>query len=52
MYIKSGDKFSVGQELTLTIPTANRPKSLKLRGEVVRTEKEGFGVKFKRMLKS
>ena len=52
MFIKSGDKFSVGQELTLAIPTANRLKSLKLRGEVVRTEKEGFGVKFKRMLKS
>jgi len=52
MFIKSGEKFSVGQELTLAIPYANRLKSLKLRGEVVRTEKEGFGVKFKRMLKS
>ncbi len=52
MFIKSGDKFSVGQELTLAIPSANRLKSLKLRGEVVRTDKEGFGVKFKRMLKS
>ena len=52
MFIKSGDKFSVGQELTLAIPSANRLKNLKLKGEVVRTDKEGFGVKFKRMLKS
>ena len=52
MFIKSEDKFNVGQELTLAIPSANRFKSLKLRGEVVRTDTEGFGVKFKRMLES
>ena len=52
MFIKSGDEFSIGEELTLAIPSADRLKSLKLKGEVVRTEKEGFGVKFKRTLKS
>ena len=52
MFIKSEDKFSVGQELTLAIPSANRLKILKLRGEVVRTDKKGFGVKFKCLLKS
>jgi hypothetical protein len=52
MFIQSGDKFNVGQKLTLALPSADRLKSLKLSGEVVRTAKEGFGVKFKHMLKS
>jgi Tfp pilus assembly protein PilZ len=52
MFIKSEDKFTVGQELKLTIPSAGRLKNLTLRGAVVRIGKEGFGVKFKRMLKS
>jgi Tfp pilus assembly protein PilZ len=51
MFIKSNDKFPVGQELTLAIPSASRLKGLKLRGEVVRIDKEGFGVKFRSMLK-
>jgi Tfp pilus assembly protein PilZ len=52
LFIKSNDKFPVGQELTLAIPSASRMKSFKLKGEVVRIDQEGFGVKFKNILKS
>ncbi len=51
MFIKSHEKFPIGQELTLAIPSANRLKGLKLRGKVVRRNKEGIGVKFKTILK-
>ncbi len=52
IFIKSQDKFPVGQELTLVIPSPTTDKSLILSGEVVRINPEGFGVKFKRKLKS
>ena len=45
IFIKTKDKFKVGQTIALSLPTKKK-KRLKIRGEVVWSNDEGFGVKF------
>ena len=44
-FIKSKKKFSIGQTIILSLPTRTK-KRLKIKGEVVWSNQEGFGVKF------
>lgn len=45
IFIKTKDKFEVGQTIALSLPTKTN-KRLKIRGKVVWSNDEGFGVKF------
>jgi Tfp pilus assembly protein PilZ len=45
IFIKAKDKLSVGQTVILSLPSKAK-KRLKIRGEVVWSNHEGFGVKF------
>jgi Tfp pilus assembly protein PilZ len=45
IFIKSKDKLSVGQTVILSLPSKTG-KRLKIRGEIVWSNYEGFGVKF------
>lgn len=46
IFIETWEPFSIGDELTLTIPISNAQESIKVEGKVVRTEKRGMGVEF------
>jgi len=52
IFIKTKDSFSSGQILMLAIPFSNKNKNTIVNGEVVRSGQEGFGVKFKSMVKN
>jgi Tfp pilus assembly protein PilZ len=45
IFIKTKNKLCVGQTVILSLPSKTK-KRLKIRGEVVRSNHEGFGVKF------
>ena len=45
IFIKTKDKLNVGQTVILSLPSKSK-KGLKVRGEIVRSNHEGFGVKF------
>ena len=47
IFIKTEDSFPFGQTLMLAIPFSNKNKNTIVNGEVVRSSREGFGVKFK-----
>ena len=46
MFIETVDSFSVGQEITLSIPLENIEKSIQVPAKVVRADAGGIGVKF------
>ena len=52
IFIETKDKFSVGQIIKLVIPGTKIDKGVMLKGEVVRFDQAGVGVKFKSILKS
>jgi uncharacterized protein (TIGR02266 family) len=47
VFIQTHMPFSVGQEVSLTFPLPNYQKHIKIVGEVVRSNPQGVGVKFK-----
>jgi len=46
IFVKTSDRFFVGQEVTLALPYS-KEKNTKCLGEVVRQNREGIGVKLK-----
>lgn len=46
-FIQTPENFSAGQQLTLLIPLGNEKKGVKLRGNVVWSGPQGFGIEFK-----
>jgi Tfp pilus assembly protein PilZ len=48
VFIQTRHTFTIGQEILMTIPFPHTPKSIKIRGEVVRTACGGIGVRFKK----
>jgi Tfp pilus assembly protein PilZ len=47
VFIETHIPFSVGQEVLLTFPLPNYLEHIKVAGEVVRTDLQGIGVRFK-----
>ena len=52
IFIQTNDSFPCGQILMLAIPFSNKNKNTIVNGEVVRSIQEGFGVRFKSMVKN
>jgi hypothetical protein len=52
VFIKTKDSFPCGQILMIAIPFSNKNKNTIVNGEVVRSGQEGFGVRFKSMVKN
>jgi len=50
IFILTNEKLRVGEVITVAIPASDKNKGLKLRGEIVRKQPDGFGVHFKRYL--
>lgn len=51
MFIETEDRFCVGEKIFMTFQMPASKSLFKLVGEVVRFQKNGIGVKFKRQLK-
>jgi hypothetical protein len=47
VFIQTGESVSVGQEILAIIPIPNSPKSIRIKGDVVRNTPNGIGVRFK-----
>jgi len=47
LFIKPRSSFSVGEEITLTFSPPNYQEPIKIKGEIVRSNRLGIGVKFK-----
>jgi Tfp pilus assembly protein PilZ len=52
VFIETNKDLYVGQTLTLAIPTRKPRKEVKLKGEIVRIEPHGLGIKFKAVIKN
>jgi Tfp pilus assembly protein PilZ len=52
IFIETNKDLYVGQTLTLAIPTRKPRKEVKLKGEIVRIEPHGLGIKFKAVIKN
>jgi hypothetical protein len=52
VFIETNDDLYVGQTLTLAIPAPKRRKEVKVKGEIVRIEPHGLGIKFKGIVKN
>jgi Tfp pilus assembly protein PilZ len=46
IFIEVHQTFSIGQQLTLVVPLVGRPRGIKLKGKVVWSSAEGFGLEF------
>lgn len=46
IFIEIHQTFSIGQQLTMVVPLVGRPKGIKLKGKVVWSSSEGFGLEF------
>jgi Tfp pilus assembly protein PilZ len=51
VFIKPRTSFSVGEEITLTFSPPDHQEPLKIKGEIVRSDQLGIGVKFKTVQK-
>jgi Tfp pilus assembly protein PilZ len=47
VFIKTSQNFSVGQPILMTFMSPDNQKPFKINGEIIRTNEEGIGVKFK-----
>ena len=45
LFVETWDAFSVGEKITVTLPV-EKQKPVKLKGEVVRVERQGIGIAF------
>jgi hypothetical protein len=46
-FIRTVERFAVGQQLSMVVPLGNKKRGIKLQGNVVWSGPEGFGVEFK-----
>jgi Tfp pilus assembly protein PilZ len=46
IFIEIHQTFSIGQQLTMVVPLVGKPKGIKLKGKVVWSSSEGFGLEF------
>jgi hypothetical protein len=46
IFIEIHQTFSIGQQLTMVVPLVGKPKGIKLKGKVVWSSPEGFGLQF------
>ena len=46
IFIEIHQTFSIGQQLTIVVPFTGKPKGIKLKGKVVWSSSEGFGLEF------
>jgi len=46
LFIETRHALPVGRFISMTFPVPGRPKELKVKGRVVRTDAEGMGVRF------
>jgi Tfp pilus assembly protein PilZ len=46
VFIKTGIQFKLGKQIRMAVPGSEIRKGYKLKGRVVRTDTEGFGVQF------
>jgi len=47
LFIKTSQKFSLGQTIIMTFMSLDYQKHFKIRGEIIRIHPDGIGVKFK-----
>lgn len=47
LFIRTQKNISVGEDITMTVPTPGNDSTIKIIGEVVRRNSKGIGVKFK-----
>ena len=47
-FIQSGHRFAVGDKLSMVLPFVKKQDGAMVKGEVIWTDKQGFGVKFKK----
>jgi len=47
VFIKTSQKFSVGQPILMTFMSPDNQKPFRINGEIIRTQKDGIGVAFK-----
>ena len=47
VFIKTSQKFSIGQTILMTFMSPDNQKPFKINGEIVRVHTDGIGVKFK-----
>jgi Tfp pilus assembly protein PilZ len=47
VFIKTSQNFSVGQPILMTFMSPDNQKPFRINGEIIRTQKDGIGVKFK-----
>lgn len=52
IFIKTKDSFPCGQIIMLAIPFSNKNKNTIVNGKVIRSNQEGFGVRFKSLVKN
>ena len=45
LFVETWDSFSVGEKITVTLPI-EKQKPVKLKGKVVRVERQGIGIAF------
>lgn len=47
-FIQSGHKFTVGEKLSMVLPFIKKENGVMFKGEVIWTDEQGFGVKFRK----
>ena len=47
VFIKTSQKFSVGQSILMTFMSPDNQKPFRIKGEIIRTQEDGIGVTFK-----
>jgi len=47
VFIKTSQKFSAGQPILMTFVSPDNQKPFRINGEIIRTQEDGIGVKFK-----
>ena len=46
VYIEANESFSIGQKITISYPVSNNTDEIEIQGEVVRTDQNGFAMKY------
>ena len=48
VFIETEEPFTIGQEISMAIPSSNHQKYIKIKGKVVRITPQGIGVEFQK----
>ena len=46
IFVEIRQAFSIGQQLNMVVPLGGQPRGIKLKGKVIRSNSEGFGLEF------